>query len=212
VLFDVWNYIEGHQAQYVKAIAAHLTIDAISLLICVLIAVPLGYLSAKRRRFALPLQNVTGAIRIIPAIAIFLMLIPITGLGKTPAVIALVIMSIPPLLMSTIAGLRSVEPSVVEAAGAMGMNRLQIFTEVELPLALPSLIDGLRITTVGLIAGTTIATYVGAGGLGNLIVSGLSQNKHDVMLAGALTAALIAIVADASLAALQRRTLRKLSA
>lgn len=210
MLFEVFAYIETHQAQYIKAIMTHLLIDVISLSFCLMIAVPLGYLGAKRQKLALPLQNVTGMIRIIPSIAVFLMLIPITGLGRTPAIIALVLMSIPPLLMSTIAGVRLVEPSVVEVANAMGMSKLQILVEIELPLAVPSLIDGLRITTVGLIAGTTIAAYVGAGGLGNLIVSGLSQNKYDIMLAGALTAAIMAIAADVLLAALQRRALRRL--
>ncbi|MDR2132084.1 MAG: ABC transporter permease [Clostridiales Family XIII bacterium] len=205
-------YIESHREQYVDALLAHLTIDAISLLICVAVAAPLGYLGAKCGRLTLPLQNVTGMIRIIPGIAIFLVLIPITGLGQTPAIIALVIMSVPPLLMSAIAGLRSVAPSVVESAAAMGMGRLQTLIEVELPLALPTLLDGLRITTVSLIAGTTIAAYVGAGGLGTLIVSGLSQNKQGVMLAGALTAAAIAIAADAFIAAMRRRALRKISA
>jgi osmoprotectant transport system permease protein len=209
MLQSVLMYIGSHRDRYVQAILAHLGIDAVSLLICIAVALPLGYIGAKHDKFALPMQTITGIIRIIPSIALFLILIPFTGIGAKPAIIALVLLSVPTLLMRTIAGIRSVEPAVIESAQAMGMGKIRIFFEVELPLSMPALLGGLRMAAIEIIASTTIASYVGAGGLGNFIISGLSQYKYDVMLTGALTVAILTIGFDLFLSALQKYALRK---
>jgi len=209
MLYETLEYISQNQQKYINAIIRHISIDGVSLSICILIAIPLGYLCAKKPKFATPILNLTSIIRIIPSIAIFIILLPIMGIGVVPAVIALVAMSIPTVLLNTMSGIRGVDPLIIESAEGMGMGNFQIAYSVELPLAMPMILSGVRTATIEVVAGTTIASYIGAGGLGDFIVSGLSQYRNDVMLTGALTVAIISIALDILLSVLQRRSLRR---
>ena len=183
----------------------HLQIDVIALLLCFAIAIPLGYLCAKKEKLAIPVLNVTNVLKIIPGVAKFFLLMPIFGIGLTPALIALVALAVPTILINTMSGVKGIDPLVLESAEGMGMGKFRTCWSVELPLALPMILNGMRMATIEVVAGTTIAAYVGAGGLGDFIVSGLSQNKTVIMLAGAITVAALSIILDILLSIVQRR-------
>lgn len=206
---NTFKYISSHSEQYISAILRHLAIYALVLVIVVLIAVPLGYLCTKARKIAAPVQNITYFFRIIPSLALFFALLPIMGIGVGVAVTALVLSSIPTVLINSIAAFNTVDPLVIECAKAMGMKKTEIVREIEVPLSLPVMLGGIRIVTIEIIAGTTIAAYVGAGGLGSFIVSGLSQYRTEVLLTGAATVALISIIFDILLSIWQHRMVKK---
>ena len=203
------EYLMQNQDRFVSALAKHMQLDAICLIMCILIAVPLGYISAKNEKFGLAMMNLTNLIRIVPTIAIFIMLIPITGIGTVPAAIALTGMSIPTILINTMSGIKEIEPRVIECAEGMGMGWRDICFGIELPLASPMILNGIRTATIEIVASTTIASYIGAGGLGNFIISGLSQNRTYITLVGAVPVAVIAIVLDFLLSKLQKMALER---
>ncbi|MCJ7835228.1 ABC transporter permease [Cuneatibacter sp. NSJ-177] len=202
---EVAEYIGSHWDRYIGALVRHLQIDVIALLLCFAIAIPLGYLCAKKEKLAIPVLNVTNVLKIIPGVAKFFLLMPIFGIGLTPALIALVALAVPTILINTMSGVKGIDPLVLESAEGMGMGKFRTCWSVELPLALPMILNGMRMATIEVVAGTTIAAYVGAGGLGDFIVSGLSQNKTVIMLAGAITVAALSIILDILLSIVQRR-------
>ena len=209
-MHDVLEYISSHQSRYINAIITHLTIDIIALTICFAIAIPLGYLCAKKNKLAIPVLNVTNALKIIPSVAKFFILMPFFGIGIVPAVIALVILAVPTVLINTMSGVQGIEPQIIESAEGMGMSRMRVCWFVEMPLALPMILNGVRMAVIEVVAGTTIASYIGAGGLGDFIIAGLSQNNRAVMLTGAVTVAVISIALAIILSIVQQRALRRI--
>ena len=206
----VLDYISTHQERYIDAVVRHMQIDIIALAICFAIAIPLGYVCAKKEKLAIPVLNITNVLKIIPGVAKFFILMPIFGIGIKPAIIALVALAVPTVLINTMSGVKEIEPQILESAEGMGMGKLRICLSVEMPLALPMILNGVRMATIEVVAGTTIASYIGAGGLGDFIVAGLSQNKSEVMLAGAITVALISIVIDIILSVVQKKALSRI--
>ena len=211
MISKIIEYMLGDSERYLLLIQQHLIIDAVALAICIVIALPFGYICAKSEKISMPVIAVANIIMVFPSLALFALLQPIIGIGMTPAVIALVFLGIPTLILNTRSGYKNVDRTVIENAYAMGMEPWRICLTVETPLALPSILNGMRITTVSLIAGTTIAAYVGAGGLGFYIKLGLTANQPEVMYLGALTVAGLAIIVDCTLAYCQRRQLRKIA-
>lgn len=209
MLKEVMLYIMANQDKYLEALAEHIRMDGIALSICLLIAIPLGYLCAKNKYAEVILLNGANLLKIIPTIAKFLILMPFLGLGERPALIALVLLSIPTVMINTMTGIRSVEPQILECARGMGMGSLRICLTVELPLASSYILNGTRMAVIEVVAGTTVAAYVGAGGLGDFIVTGLATNNSTIMYAGAITAALLSVVLDFAIHVFQRRIERK---
>ena len=187
----------------------------VALVVALLIGVPLGVLTAMRRGMARRTFAILSLVQTIPSIALFGLLIgPLTalseafpwlrevgvrGIGFTPALIALVLYSLLPIARNTEVGFLGVPPAVVDAARGMGMTGFQIMTRVSIPLALPVLLAGLRIVTVQLIGLTVVAALIGAGGLGSFVFLGLGQTATDLVLLGAISAILLALLADAAL-------------
>jgi osmoprotectant transport system permease protein len=149
--------------------------------------------------------NAVGILRVIPSIAILFLLIPLLHTGFRPSVVALTLLAIPPLLINTEAGMRGVDRNIIEAGVGMGMSYWQLLRRVRLPLAMPVVVAGLRSAAVEVIASATLATLIGGGGLGDPIAIGLSLSRAHILLAGAIPAALLALIAELSLASLQRR-------
>ncbi|SFA81206.1 MULTISPECIES: glycine betaine ABC transporter substrate-binding protein [unclassified Bacillus (in: firmicutes)] len=174
----------------------HLFLSLVSILIATLIAVPLGIFISRRKRIAEPVIGVTAIFQTVPSLALFGFLLPLFGIGNTTAIIALTIYALLPILRNTYIGITGVEHSVVEAGRGMGMTKNQILRMIELPLALPIIMGGLRTATVLTIGVATLAAFIGAGGLGDLIYRGLSTTRNELVLAGAIPAALLAIVCD----------------
>jgi osmoprotectant transport system permease protein len=177
----------------------HVVIVLIAVAIAIVAGIPLGMFAHRRRRAGGFALRVTDLIQTIPSLALFGFLIPlpwIGGIGARPAIVALVLYSLLPIVRSTLVGLRRVDPFVREAAVAMGMDDRQLLWSVELPLATPSIVAGIRIATVTAIGVATIAAAIGGGGLGTLIFRGVAMVDTRLILSGALPAAGLAIVAD----------------
>jgi osmoprotectant transport system permease protein len=203
-----WQFFVGHQVEIFEATVSHLTLVLISMAIAIAISLPLGMLIVQRPTLRNIALAVASVFQTIPSLALFGFLIPIPfigGIGRRTAIVALVLYAILPILRNTYVGLTGIDPSVLQAAEAMGMTNAQILWRVRLPLALPVILAGIRTATVITIGVATIAAAIGAGGLGTFIFRGVAMVSDAVILAGAIPAALLAIVADILLAALERR-------
>ncbi|WP_443663301.1 ABC transporter permease/substrate-binding protein [Clostridium sp.] len=191
------------------ALLEHMQISFIAIFIAVIIAVPLGIYITRHKRLAGPLLQVAAIFQTIPSLAILGILIPLVGIGQLPAVIALVIYAILPILRNTYTGIKEIDPILIEAAQAMGMNRRKQLFKVQLPLAMPVIMAGVRTSMVLVIGTATLAALIGAGGLGELILLGIDRNDNSLILIGAIAAALLAIIFDAMLSLLEKASLKK---
>ncbi len=210
LLLASWQYFLANQPEFWQKTAVHLRLSGFALLAGIAVGVSLGILTAQNRSASVVVTNVIGALRAIPSLAIMAVMLPVIGIGFTPALIALSILAIPPILINTQVGVTSVDPAVVEAARGMGLNRLQITGQVQLPLALPIILTGVRTAAVEVLASATIGSIIGAGGLGEYIFAGLSLGPTYIylMLVGAITVALFTLAAEVlftGLEALARR-------
>jgi osmoprotectant transport system permease protein len=205
------NYLRENPDRVWVLLEQHLRLVGWSVLIAMLIGIPLGIIVTRIRWLEGPVINLTGVMYTIPSLALFVIMIPYTGLGERTAIIALVMYSLLAIVRNTAAGIDSVSPATLDAARGMGMTGFQRLTMVELPLALPVILVGVRIATVSTIGIATIAAVIGAGGLGRLIFDGMRTLDNDRIFAGALVASVLALIADWSLARLGdllRRDLR----
>jgi osmoprotectant transport system permease protein len=168
------------------------------------IGLPLGLWSARSRLASTVLINSFNALRVIPSIAVLFLAIPYFGLSFQSAVIALTLLVMPPILINTDVAFRTIDPMIREAAYGMGMDAKQVLQQIEIPLALPVVIAGIKTATVEVIASATLAAFIGAGGLGTFIVLGFSLYDSAILLVGAIPVALLALVAEISLGSLQR--------
>ncbi|MDH5105378.1 ABC transporter permease/substrate-binding protein [Lentilactobacillus diolivorans] len=189
-----------------QALGQHLEISFWALLISVLIAVPLAIWVRKYKKIAALFLQITGILQTIPSLALLGLLIPFVGIGKVPAVIALVVYALLPIFQNTYVGLTEIDPSVEEAADAMGMSVPRKLFRVELPIAMPVIISGIRTSMVMIIGTATLAALIGAGGLGSFILLGIDRNNTDLILIGAISAALLAIITSFLIDFLQKMT------
>lgn len=183
----------------------HLVLTSVSVGIALVIALAIGILAARNAAVHRVVIAVTGAFYTIPSLALFAILIPIVGLGRVPAVIGLVGYSLLALIRNIVAGIHGVPREVVEAATGMGLSSRQVLFRIELPLALPVILAGVRVVTVTTIGIGTVAAYINAGGLGALIFSGIAQTNGPKIASGAIIATAMAVLADWGLNRLQRR-------
>lgn len=174
----------------------HLILSLVAIVIAILIAVPLGILLTRFRRLAEPIIGITSIIQTIPSLALLGFMLPVFGIGKTPAMIALILYALLPIIRNTYTGIAGVDPALTDAGKGMGMTSTQILFMVELPLSLPVMMAGVRTATVLTIGVAALGTFIGAGGLGDLINRGLNVYDNNLILAGAIPAALLAIVLE----------------
>lgn len=174
----------------------HLYLTFSSLLIALCIALPLGFLIAKYSKLQPPITSLLGIIYTIPSMALYAALIPYTGLGTTTATIGLVAYAQMILVRNVVAAIKGIDPMMIEAAKGMGLSKIQIMYKIEIPLAIPVVIAGIRVATVSIISIGTIAAWIGAGGLGRLIFQGLNHDHTGKIIAGTVTIAILAIGAD----------------
>lgn len=203
-----WTFFVTHRSEIFSATLDHVALVLIAMSIAIVIAVPLGMLIVQRPALRTMSLGVASVFQTIPSLALFGFLIPIPfigGIGRSSAIVALVLYALLPILRNTYVGLTSIDPAVLEAAEAMGMTNTQILTRVRLPLALGIILAGIRTATVITIGVATIAAAIGAGGLGTFIFRGVAMVSNAVILAGAIPAALLAIGADLFLALVERR-------
>jgi len=198
-------YLWARRGQLAQRTLEHLGLSALALGLGILVAVPLGLLLERRRALAESVIRVTGAAQTVPSIALLAFMIPLFGVGVLPAIVALWIYSLFPILRNTFTGLRDASPAAVSAASALGMTGGQVLRNVRLPLAVPVILTGVRTSAVLVVGTATLAAFIGAGGLGVPIVAGLQLADTKRILFGALPAATLALAVDGLLAVVERR-------
>lgn len=197
------QFLTDNGAELLLKTWEHLYISLIAALLGIIVAVPLGILLTRTSKGADAVMGILGVIQTVPSFAILALFIPLFGVGKVPAIIALFFYSVLPILRNTYTGVKGVNHSLMEAGTGMGMTNWERIRYVELPLAIPVIMAGIRISTVYLIGWATLAAYIGAGGLGDYIFSGLNLYRVDFIIAGAVPVTLLALVVDLLLGQLE---------
>jgi len=190
------------------ALWEHIYISFISIAIALIISIPLGIYISTNKRLAEPIIGITGVIQTIPSIALFGFLLPFVGIGLKPTIIALVLFSLLPVLRNVYIGIIEVDKHIVDAGLGMGMTKWQILRIIQIPLAFPVIMAGIRTATIITIGLTTIAAFIGAGGLGKIIFRGVALMRPELILAGAIPAAILAVGMDVILKRLEKSTFK----
>ena len=189
-------FFQEYGGQLISKTIEHFYISIIALLIAIVVAVPLGILLSKTTRTANVVLTIAGVLQTIPTLAVLENMIPIFGVGKTPAIVALFIYVLLPILNNTVLGVKNIDKNVIQAGQSMGMTKMQLMKDVELPLALPLIISGIRLSSVYVISWATLASYVGAGGLGDLVFNGLNLYQPPMIISAAILVTLLALIVD----------------
>lgn len=203
------DYISKQYDKILIYILQHLEIVLLSFVIAVIIAIPIGMLISKKKKLQLPIVSTFNAIYAIPSLVLYTLLIPFTGLGLKSAVIALVLYSQFALIKNVAEGFNGVDSSVIEAGKGMGLSKAQLFFNVELPLALPVILAGMRLAITTIATTSVLATSIGAGGLGVLLFDGLRTNNWNKIIVGTILASLFIIIVNQIFQKLERRALKK---
>jgi osmoprotectant transport system permease protein len=204
IFLETYRYAVERHDEVFSALQRHVLLVGVALGIGMIVCIPLGVLTARSKSAALVLINGVNAIRVIPSLVILFLSIPYFGLTFESAAIALTILALPPILINTDAAFRTINPAIQEAALGMGMTRWQVLKQVEIPLALPVVIAGIRTATIEVIASATLAAFIGGGGLGIFITRGFALYNNAILLVGAIPVALLALGAEILMGWIQR--------
>jgi osmoprotectant transport system permease protein len=196
-ILDPANDFLGHTIDYLK-------ICGFSIFVAIIIGVTLGALVSRNAFLAFLALNASGLLRAIPIIAVLILFVPIFGIGLLPAVIALIVIGIPPILLNTYTGIRGIDPAMIEAAKGMGMTTMQIATQIQAPLVTPLVAAGIRTSAVQIIATATLAAFIGGGGYGDYIVDGFNVFNNTELIVGAVSVAILAMLVEVFMSWLQR--------
>jgi len=189
-------YIASHSAEIIQRTGQHVSLSFIAVGMACLAGIPTGFFIANHKRAASIVMTTANIIQTIPSLALFAFAMPLFGIGTRPAIFALFLYALLPIIKNTMLGIHNVNPSTIRAAKGMGMTPAQIMFHVEIPLAVPTIMAGVRIATVTGIGIATIATLIGAGGLGSIIYQGLGMGNQPMILSGAVFSAFLALIAD----------------
>jgi osmoprotectant transport system permease protein len=200
-----FRYLFNNSGLVLGLFGEHLRMAAIALVIALAIALPLGWLLARVGWLRGPVLGVLGVIYTIPSLSLFVLLIPLLGLGLRTAIVALVAYAQIVLVRNTLIGLAGIDPAIVEAAKGMGMNGWQRFSRVEFPLALPLILAGTRVATLSIIGIGTVAAFINGGGLGRLLFDGVTTGNRGKIVAGSIAITLLALGANVILRFFERR-------
>jgi osmoprotectant transport system permease protein len=198
------NFIRDPANDYVGQTIEYLRICGVSIAVAIVIGVVLGAAVSRNPFLSFIAVNLSGLMRAIPVIAVLIAFVPIFGLGFKPAVIALIVLGIPPILLNTYTGIRGVDPAMIDAAKGMGMTTWQIATRIQAPLVTPLVAAGIRTSAVQIIATATLATFIAAGGYGDYIVDGINLFNYTELIVGAVSVAVLAILVEVFMSWLQR--------
>ncbi len=174
----------------------HVVLAGISVFIACIIGIPVGFMITNNKKASSIVVNIANIIQTIPSLALFAFAMPLFGIGSKPAIFALSLYALLPIIKNTLIGIHNVDPAIIEAATGMGMSKSQVMFKVEVPLAIAVIMGGVRIATVTAIGIATIAALIGAGGLGQLIYQGISMMNFQMILAGAISSAVLALLVD----------------
>src|SRR5437763_14317495 len=204
----VFGFWASHRLELATLVGQHVLLVALATAAAVVIGVPLGIFAARRPRLSAPIVAAANVVQTVPSLAMFGFLLPVPlvgGIGARAAAVVLLLYGLLPIIRTTIAGLAGIDRAILEAGVAMGMTRRELLRQVELPLALPSIVAGIRVAAVVGVGTATIAAAIGAGGLGEYIYRGLSMVDTTVILAGAVPAAALALIVDGALLWLEKQ-------
>ncbi|MBP6018276.1 MAG: ABC transporter permease [Burkholderiaceae bacterium] len=207
---EILNFVQAHLGVLLDRTLQHIVLVSIAVGMAILIGVPIGIVITQHKRAASLVLYVASILITIPSIALFGLMIPLLspigyGVGPVPAMVAVLLYSLLPIIRNTYSAINNIDPALREAAKGMGMRSLQRLRMVEIPLAIPVIMAGVRIAVVMNIGVMTIATYIGAGGLGDFISNGIAQTDSNQLITGALAVSIMAVVADYGLSTLQKR-------
>jgi len=204
VLTGAYEYVLANGDRFWEAVRVHLSISLYAFAIAASLCVPLGIVCAKKQWLSGPIMGLFNSLRVIPSLAVLVIILPLMGTGFAPALVALTLLACPPILINTYMGFRGIEPSIIEAASGMGMSGGAIMRRIELPLALPLVLSGMKTAAVEVIASATLAAFIGGGGLGTFIINGLGMYNFSLLLVGALPVAMLAIMSEVGFAGIER--------
>ncbi|WP_231460263.1 ABC transporter permease/substrate-binding protein [Pedobacter sp. Leaf132] len=206
----LWQFMSMESDKLLSQSLQHIGLTFISLLFAIAIGLPLGILIARKRKLSGTVLGIAGVLQTVPSIALLGFMIPVLGIGAKPAIVALLIYALLPIIRNTFTGIIGIGKHITEAAKALGMSKTQILFKIEIPLAMPVILAGIRTATVINVGVATLASYIAAGGLGEFIFGGISLNNTNMILAGAIPAALLAIILDGLLSIIQKFDFKKL--
>ena len=207
---SILDYFASDGAEWLQMVAEHLQVSALALAIAVLVAVPAGILCSRSALADRLATGIAGVLRIVPSLAVLIICVPYLGVGTLPAVVALTVLAIPPVLINTAVAFRNVPAEMIEAARGLGMSPAQMFWRIQVPLAFPVAFSGIRTASIEVIASASLAAYIGAGGLGVLIYTGIGAMRNDLLWIGGLSVAALSLLASRLLAAADNLVRRRL--
>lgn len=193
---QITDYFHNNLGTFLIAVRDHMVISVVSLVIAIIIGIACGYLCVKHEKLESKIVPIFQVLRVIPSLAVLLLLLPIMGTGMKSAVIALVLLAIPPVLMNTVVGIKEVPSFIIESAYGLGMTEKQVLWKVQFPLAMPLIFTGIKIAMIEIIASATLAAKIGSGGIGEIIFTGLGLNRTDLLVIGGVTVALLTILSS----------------
>lgn len=199
------TFLTEHGSDLLIKTLEQLYISAIALVLGIMVAVPLGIALTRFPKTAKVVIAIASMLQTVPSLALLALMIPLFGIGKVPAIIALFIYSLLPILRNTYIGMNDVDPILKDSAKGMGMTPVQSIMQVEIPMATPVIMAGIRLSAVYVIAWATLASYIGAGGLGDLIFNGLNLFKPDLIIGGTIPVTLLALLVDFGLGRLEKQ-------
>jgi osmoprotectant transport system permease protein len=205
------NYILQNSTVLAEKIGEHFLISILALSIGAAIAVPAGILLTRYKRLSQVVLSFCSVLQTVPSLALLAIMVPLFGVGKLPAAIALIIYSLLPILRNTYLGMNSVDKNVIDASKGMGMTSREIIARVQVPLAFPVIMSGIRLSSVYMVAWATLASYIGGGGLGDFIFMGLNNFNFYAIVAGTVPVTLMALLFDGALSMLEHRFTPKTS-
>lgn len=205
---QITAYFESNGPRFFGMLGAHIRVSLIALAIAVLIGIPAGFLCVRHPKSQKAITGLFSVLRVIPSLAILLLMVPLLGTGTAPAVVALVLLAVPPILMNTVAGLEGVPPFMLETAEGVGMNPTQVWTKVRFPLAMPMILTGIKTAAVEIVASATLASKIGAGGLGDIIFAGIGLFKTELLLIGGMSVALLSLLTGLIFAIIEKSTMK----
>lgn len=198
-------FIAQHGSELLEKTWQQIYISAISLFLGIIVAVPISVILLKFPKTAKVVIALASMLQTIPALALLAMMIPFFGVGRVPAIIALFLYSLMPIMRNTYVGLIDVNPDTIDSARGLGMTKMQLILKVDIPLAMPVIMSGIRLSAIYVIAWATLASYIGAGGLGDFIFNGLSLYQPDLIFGGTIPVIILALLADYLLGQLEKK-------
>ncbi|WP_413733772.1 ABC transporter permease [Sodalis sp. RH21] len=204
IFIEAWRWIGNNLGQFTEALQQHLLMCALALLCSLLLAIPIGIAVAASPRATFIATSIANTLRTIPSLAILAAALPFLGIGLMPSVVALIVLAVPPILLNTCTSIQSIDQDILRSARGMGLTGAQVMRQVILPLAAPGILAGIRTAAVQVIGGAALASFIGGGGLGDFVTTGIAIMDMSRLMVGAIPIILLAIGAELLFSAVEK--------